>query len=170
MVLGGLMFLAWPLVLFVLKDRPSDMGQFPDGDRLPGGGGESQSRTFQDLLRSYPFWLLLIGSLCSIGSIGAMNFHMKFVFLDQGFIRQDPVLELHLADGLDPDFLVEHRRAACRLAGLADRFSKKWVMTVTYFMVAATIPLLLAGASGEGHSALHFRRSSSDSAWAPTTC
>ena len=29
------------------------------------------------------------------------------------------------------------------IGGLADRFSKKWVMTATYFLVAATIPMLL---------------------------
>ncbi len=28
------------------------------------------------------------------------------------------------------------------IGGLADRFSKKWVMTATYFIVAATIPIL----------------------------
>jgi MFS family permease len=29
------------------------------------------------------------------------------------------------------------------IGGLADRFSKKWVMTATYFLVAGTIPILL---------------------------
>ena len=47
-----------------------------------------QPHSFSYLLHSYRFWLLLIGSFCSIGSIGAVNFHMKFVFQDQGFRDQ----------------------------------------------------------------------------------
>ena len=34
------------------------------------------------------FWLLVVGSLCSIGAIGSINQHMKLVFKDQGFIDQ----------------------------------------------------------------------------------
>ena len=32
LAIGGLMVLAWPLALLVMKDKPSEMGQFPDGD------------------------------------------------------------------------------------------------------------------------------------------
>ena len=31
------MFLTWPVVLFVMKDRPSDMGQHPDGAAQASG-------------------------------------------------------------------------------------------------------------------------------------
>ncbi len=33
--IGGVMFLAWPLAIFFLKDKPSDMGQYPDGLATP---------------------------------------------------------------------------------------------------------------------------------------
>lgn len=140
-VLAGLLFVAWPIILFVLKDRPSDIGQYPDGDSTPPAEAAIVSRTFPELLRSYPFWLLLIGSFCSIGSIGAINFHMKFVFLDEGFQKGPQV------DGAwrNASVLILWSSIAGRLliGGLADRFSKKTVMTATYFLVAATIPLLL---------------------------
>ena len=45
------------------------------------------SHSFRELMGSYSFWLLLIGSFCAIGAVGAINFHMKFVFLDQGFTK-----------------------------------------------------------------------------------
>src|SRR5579872_7177850 len=82
MILAGTIVLAWPIVLFVLKDKPSDIGQNADGAVLPPEENKVQSLTFSQLLRSGPFWLLLAGSFCSIGAIGAVNFHMKFVFLD----------------------------------------------------------------------------------------
>lgn len=141
MILGGMLFLAWPLVIFVMKDKPSDIGQNPDGDPEPPREQAIVSRTFGELFSSYAFWLLLIGSLCSIGSIGAVNFHMKFVFLDQGFTKGPEV------DGAwrTASILILWSSIAGRLSigYFADKFSKKWVMFVTYFIVAATIPLLL---------------------------
>lgn len=141
LVLAGLILLAWPLVIFVMKDKPSDIGQNPDGAAEPPAENKIQSHTFGELLRSWPFWLLLIGSFCSIGSIGAINFHMKFVFLDAGF-EKGPVV-----DGAwrTASVLILWSSIGGRLliGGLADRFSKKWVMTATYFLVAGTIPILL---------------------------
>lgn len=141
MILGGMLFLAWPLVIFVMKDKPSDIGQNPDGDPEPPKEQAIVSRTFGELFSSWAFWLLLIGSLCSIGSIGAVNFHMKFVFLDQGFAKGPEV------DGAwrTASILILWSSIAGRLSigYFADKFSKKWVMFVTYFIVAATIPLLL---------------------------
>jgi MFS family permease len=141
LVLAGMMFIAWPLAVFVLKDRPSDIGQNPDGLAHPPAEAAVQSVGFRTLLASAPFWLLLVGSFCSIGSIGAVNFHMKFVFLDEGFAkgasadaawRTASVLILWSSIG-----------GRLLIGGLADRISKKHVMTATYFLVAATIPLLL---------------------------
>ena len=141
-VLAFMMFLAWPLVIFVLKDKPSDIGQFPDGASGPSQEASVVSKTFKELFSSYPFWLLLMGSLCSIGSIGAVNFHMKFVFLDEGFTKGP------MADSTwrTASILILWSSIGGRLSigYFADKFSKKWVMFATYFIVAATIPLLLA--------------------------
>ncbi len=140
-VLGAMVLLAWPLVIFVVKDKPSDMGQNPDGDIEPSKETKVASRTYKELLGSYPFWLLLMGSLCSIGSIGAVNFHMKLVFRDQGFTDDKQVL----AAASTATILVLWSSIAGRLSigYFADRFSKKWVMFASYFVTAATIPLLL---------------------------
>jgi MFS family permease len=141
MVMAGMVLLAWPLVLFVIKDKPSDIGQNPDGAAAPPAENKVQSHTFRELLRSGSFWLLLIGSFCSIGSIGAINFHMKFVFLDQGFEKGSVVDSAwRTAQVL---ILFSSIGGRLLIGGLADRFPKKWVMTATYFLVAGTIPILL---------------------------
>ena len=139
---AGLVLLSWPIVLLMLKDRPSEVGQNPDGLLQPPPELKVQSLTFPQLLASWPFWLLLIGSFCSIGSIGAVNFHMKFVFLDQGFQKGDMVDSAWRTASV----LILWSSIGGRLliGGLADRFSKKWVMTATYILVAITIPILLA--------------------------
>ncbi|MFL6450710.1 MAG: MFS transporter [Bryobacteraceae bacterium] len=142
MTVGGLMFLAWPLSLFVLRDKPAELGQLPDGAAAPPADAKQPSHSFVYLLRSKPFWLLLIGSICSIGSIGSINLHMKFVFRDAGFVDQR-VLNATWATASE---LILFSSIAGRLSIglLADIFSKKRVMTATYFIVAATILLLLA--------------------------
>jgi MFS family permease len=140
-VLAGMVLLAWPVVLFVMKDKPSDIGQNPDGAAEPPAENKIQSLSFGQLLASWPFWLLLIGSFCSIGSIGAINFHMKFVFLDEGFEKG------HMVDTAwqHASICILWSSIGGRLliGGMADKFSKKWVMTATYVLVAATIPILL---------------------------
>ena len=140
-VLAFLIFASWPLVLFVLKDKPSDVGQFSDGDLVAPAEVAIESASFRELLASYPFWLLLIGSICSIGSIGAINFHMKFVFLDEGF-QKGPMAD---SAWRTASILILWSSIGGRLliGGLADRFSKKAVMAGTYFLVAGTIPLLM---------------------------
>src|ERR1700730_7578756 len=70
-VLAGLVLLSWPVVLLLLKDRPSEIGQNPDGLPHPPPELKVQSLTFRQLLSTGSFWLLLLGSFCSIGSIGA---------------------------------------------------------------------------------------------------
>ena len=142
MAVGFVMIAAWPIALFVLKDRPSDIGQFPDGDAEAHAESRIEPRTFGYLLRQPPFWLLLIGSLCSIGAIGAINQHMKLVFAEQGFTNQ---VQLNGAWGTATTWILYSSIVGRLLIGrFADILSMKWVMTATYFIVAATIPLLLS--------------------------
>jgi MFS family permease len=142
LVVGGLMFLAWPLSLFLLKDKPSEVGQFPDGTLEPAADAKQPAHSFSYLLRSWSFWLLLLGSVCSIGSIGSINLHMKFVFRDAGFVDQK-VLNATWATASEL-ILFSSIIGRISIGLLADLFSKKRVMTATYFIVAATILLLLA--------------------------
>jgi MFS family permease len=141
LMIGAMMVLAWPLALLVMRDRPSEMGQFADGEMQASEDEKREPLSFATLMRSGPFWLLLTGSVCSIGSIGAINQHMKFVFLDAGFTDQ----KILNATWSLASVIISIVSIAGRLSigHLSDVFSKKRVMTVTYFVVAASIPLLL---------------------------
>ena len=139
---GGLMFITWPLATFLLKDKPSELGQFPDGASQPPPDVKHAPRSFRELLFSGPFWLLLIGSMCSIGSIGSINMHMKFVFRDEGYTNQD-VLNATWTTA-STVILLSSILGRISIGYFADIFSKKRVMTATYFIVAATILLLLS--------------------------
>jgi sugar phosphate permease len=141
-MLGGLVAIAAPISIAALRDKPADLGQNPDGDDAPPAEAARPSHTFGELLGSYTFWLLLVGSFCSIGSLGAINFHLKFVLLDRGFAQGAA------ADSAwrTASVMILWASIAGRLiiGGIADRFSKKSVMTATYVLVAVTIPMLLA--------------------------
>lgn len=145
-----LLLAAWPLALFLLKDKPSDVGQFPDGkEPLPDAETPEAaavakepvvSMTFAELTKKAAFWLLLVGSAASIGSIASVNFHMKFVFEYQGF--KDQAMRNQIWS--TASFWVLWASIAGRLlAGwLADKYPRKYVMLVTYLVVAVAIPSL----------------------------
>ena len=146
LAIGCVMFIAWPVAMFVLKDRPAEIGQFPDGDSEPTPDQKIEAKSFSYLFSKAPFWLLLVGSLCSIGSIGAINQHMKLVFRDQGFTDQ---AQLNAAWAEATRWILWSSIAGRLLIGkFADMFPMKYVMTVTYFVVAASIPLLLSVTPG----------------------
>ncbi|MBK5293002.1 MAG: MFS transporter [Acidobacteriia bacterium] len=150
-----LLLLAWPIAFFLIKDKPEDIGQFPDGKLQPAAAAaappivKEASHSFAFLLRQKPFWLLLVGSAASIGAIAAVNFHMKFVFESQGYSTQAARNQIWST----ASFWVLWSSIAGRLlAGyLADKFSKKYVMLVTYFVVALAIPTLFLVTPGQGN-------------------
>jgi MFS family permease len=147
MMIGGIMLLAWPIALLLMRDKPAEKGQFPDGADSAQEEVKAEPKSVSFLVSQRSFWLLLIGSACSIGSIGSINQHMKFVFKEQGFTDQG-VLNALSADATQ---IILWSSIAGRLVMgyLADKFSKKFVMMVTYFMVAGTIPLLLLVKPGQ---------------------
>jgi MFS family permease len=141
-LVGGVILLAWPLAFFFLKDKPSEVGQFPDGANHPAADGHLAPSSFSHLLHSRPFWLLLLGSVCSIGAIGSINLHMKFVLRDAGFTDQKTLNTTWAV--ASSAILWSSIAGRLAIGHLADLFSKKRVMTATYFAVVATILLLLA--------------------------
>jgi MFS family permease len=146
-VMGLLLLLAWPVAFFFLKDKASDLGLYPDGaDQMPAESKEPP-KTFGWLLSKPAFWLLLLGSTFSIGSIGSINQNMKFVFKDQGYTDQNALNAI----AAEANFWIMISSIAGRLfmGWLADRAPKKWVMLATYIIVAGTIPMLLLVKPGQ---------------------
>ncbi len=127
-VLGLLMIaLAWPLAWFVRDAPPSFTAAQAARPAVPIG----------DVLRSPAFYLLLVGSACSIGAVGGTMQNLKlYLSLDhpygQGEIAR--ILSLVLAGSIIGRLL---------MGWLADRWPRKHVMLLIYVIVAGSIPLLL---------------------------
>ena len=148
--LGFLMVIAWPLALFVIRDRPEDMGQLPDGASSLAETGddstkataekEEQPRAFADLMSHNAFWMLLIGSAFSIGSIAAVNFLMKFVYEEQGFT--DQAARDQVWSDASFTYLMSSILGRLIAGWLADHLPRKYVMLATYAIVSLAIPLL----------------------------
>lgn len=148
--LGFLMVIAWPLALFVIRDRPEDMGQLPDGvaslaetgDDSPKAAAEKeeQPRAFAELMSHSAFWMLLIGSAFSIGSIAAVNFLMKFVYEEQGFT--DQAARDQVWSDASFTYLMSSILGRLIAGWLADHLPRKYVMLATYAIVSLAIPLL----------------------------
>jgi MFS family permease len=87
------------------------------------------------------FYLLTFGSMCSVAAISGAQHNLKlFLSLDRHFTQRDAasILSMVLAFSIAGRLL---------MGWLADRFSKKQVMLLTYLLVAAGIPLLFFGTS-----------------------
>jgi MFS family permease len=84
--------------------------------------------------------LLTIASVCSLGAIGAVNQHMKFIFLDAGF-KAGSELD-GTWRGASIAILWSSIIGRVGIGYLADILPKKYVMVATYLLVAITIPLL----------------------------
>ncbi len=89
-----------------------------------------------EILRSRNFYLLALGSMCSIAAVGGANQHLKLYLHDLGFSqsRAATVISLVLFASLAGRLI---------MGWLADLFSRKYVMILIYLIIAASIPLLL---------------------------
>jgi len=141
LAMGPLVLLTWPVVLLLMKDRPADVGQFPDGDQANEAVSKIEPAPFAEIMRKRSFWLLVVGSFASIGAIGAIFANMKFVLEDQGFVEQ-AARDSAFAE-MSKIILFSSIAGRIGMGWLADKFPKKYVMTITYLVVALSIPLLL---------------------------
>jgi MFS family permease len=147
MIIGFLVLLAWPLAIVVTRDKPAEKSLYPDGADTPPAEISAQAKTFKDLASRYSFWLLVAGSMCSIGSIGAVNFLMKLVFkenMDPSITDPQQAQILLNSTWRTASMIILASSIGGRLliGGLSDKFNKKIVMTCSYFLSAATILLL----------------------------
>jgi sugar phosphate permease len=143
-----IVLIALPLAYLVRED--------PDG-RNADGRSNADSRSaarsgprverdpkrvaLRTILQSRTFYLLAIGSMCSIAAVGGTNQHLKlFLSLDRGFAQAGAarIISLVLTVSIVGRLL---------MGWLADRMARKHVMVLIYVLVAAAIPLLLVRTS-----------------------
>jgi MFS family permease len=127
--------LALPFAWFV-RDEPAD-----GIDRTDRRSRVHAVQPLSGVFGNTAFYLLAIGSMCSIGAVGGANQHLK-LFLS---------LDLKYSQGAAAS--IASTVLACSIAGrllmgwLADRFARKHVMLLIYALIAGSIPLLFLGQS-----------------------
>lgn len=90
----------------------------------------------RSILRNPNFYLLAIGSMCSIGAVGGIGQHLKLYLRDLSFSQSEAA---HVMS-----FVLLSSLAGRVLMGfLADLINRKYVMILIYLIVASVIPLLL---------------------------
>ena len=131
----AIMVIALPLAL-VVKESP------------PGVAAASRRTDehvpIRDVVRQPAFYLLLVGSMCSIAAVGGANQHLKlYLSLDHRYTQgaAAAVASLTLAASLV---------GRLGMGWLADRWPKKRVMLLIYLLVAASLPILLVATSPAG--------------------
>lgn len=140
-ILGVLMIvIALPMAWFV-NEKPEQIAgpadrQAPIASR-PSSVPAGPLPSLAPVVKSPAFYLLLVGSMCSIGAVGGTMQNLKlFLSLDvklaQGEVAQIASL-----------VLVGSLIGRITMGYLADRFAKKYVMLLIYSIVACAIPLLL---------------------------
>ncbi len=128
LLLGVLMILiAFPILLFV-RDNPATpvMAKNPAETKV----------SLRPVLKGWPFYLLLIGSVCSIGAVSGTSQNLKLFFsIDLKYTQEHAanIISLVLASSIAGRLL---------MGWLADRIPKKYVMILIYSLVAGSIPLL----------------------------
>ncbi len=116
---------------------------FPLGFFLkePGAAKESAKKEevnvpVWDILRNRNFYLLALGSMCSIGAVGGVNQHLKLYLRDLSFSQSEAAHIISLV-------LLSSLAGRVLMGMLADIFHRKYVMILIYLIVGSSIPLLL---------------------------
>jgi len=127
MALGVMMIMiALPAAYFVKEHSAVRGTQNPERETAPAGW----------VFKSGAFYLLAIGSMCSIGAVGGTMQNLKlFLSLDQRLAQDHIARVLSLV-------LVSSIIGRLLMGWLADRLPKKYVMLLIYSIVAGAIPLL----------------------------
>ncbi len=133
MILGVMMVLISFPVTWFAKDNPDNSVKEIDkpDSKIPIG----------DVLKKRSFYLLLIGSVCSIAAVSGTIQHLKLFFsLDLNYTQSQSANVLSL-------ILFSSILGRLFMGWLADRIPKKFVMVLIYILVAASIPLLYFASS-----------------------
>jgi MFS family permease len=128
--------LAWPMAYFA-KDARAGGAEAGSG----GAAGSPGAVPLREVFRRRSFYLLVIGSMCSIAAVGGANQHLKlFMSLDAGYSQGEAARIVSLVLG----FSIAGRLL---MGWLADHLPKKHVMLIIYLLVAAAVPLLFVASS-----------------------
>ena len=128
--------IAFPFAFFI----PDPRDRHAPGEPVePRARPSTASGRATAVLSTPAFYLLALGSMCSIAAVGGTNQHLKlFLSLDRGYAQSDAaqIISLVLAISIAGRLF---------MGWLADRMPVKYVMLLIYVLVAGSMPLLLIG-------------------------
>lgn len=124
-------------VLMIAVALPLALGvrEAPPGWKAAPAAGEA-TPSIRGVLRRPAFYLLALGSMCSIGAVGGTNQHLKlFLSLDMQYSQAEAttIISLVLASSIVGRLF---------MGWLSDKIPRKHVMLIIYTLVASAIPLL----------------------------
>ena len=132
-----IVLIALPMAFFVKESPAADTGVQTAAAPVSIG----------NVLKSWQFYLLAIGSMCSIGAVGGTFQNLK-LFMTGDLFRGVPVQEAQSTAAYVLSLVLISSLVGRILMGwLADRFEKKYVMLLIYLIVACSIPLLFLASS-----------------------
>lgn len=98
-------------------------------------------------LKTRHFYLLAIGSMCSIGAVGGTFQNLKLFMTGDLFRGASPQEAQSTAAYVLSLILISSLCGRLMMGWLADRFAKKYVMFLIYLIVGCSIPLLFLASS-----------------------
>jgi sugar phosphate permease len=121
-----IVLIAFPMAWFI-KDNSADQATKSKPTEIV---------PIKSILQNPNFYLLAIGSMCSIGAVGSIMQHMKLYLRDLDYSQANAAQVM--------SFVMFASLAGRVLMGfLADLINRKYVMILIYMIVASAIPLLL---------------------------
>jgi MFS family permease len=136
-----------PAVLLFVKEKPADVGQFPDGLDHPPVGEDNPAAlpgvTLREAMRTTTLWALALGSFCLWFSITAVNSQVTIFFEQEAGLA---IRQATLLYSLVLGFSVVGKFA---FGWLADHRSKQQVMIIASLVMLAGCLLLFEFPTGE---------------------
>jgi len=134
MILGIIMIaIAFPMAWIVKENPPESLAGTIKA--------EEPKVPLRTMLRSRAFYLLVIGSTCSIAAVSGTSQNLKLFFsIDLKYTQSEAANVISLV-------LLASILGRILMGWLADRFPKKYVMILIYTFVAGSIPLLYFASS-----------------------
>ena len=118
--------IAFPMAFFIRDSKKERVEKAKADTMIP----------IKTILRNPNFYLLALGSMCSIGAVGGIAQHLKLYLRDLEFGQSQAANVM--------SFVLLSSLAGRVLMGfLADLINRKYVMILIYMIVATAIPLLL---------------------------
>jgi MFS family permease len=140
----ALVVLLLPLIFFIIRDRPEDVGQYPDGidprrDPMPASGSQYENVydwTLRQAMSSRSFWLLLFAGIVPSLVVTGLAFNQVSIFTSKG-------LAASLAAAT---FTIESAVAlptTLTSGWLSDRFPTRYVLAGSQACLGAAMIFLL---------------------------